>query len=101
MTKQFHTSVFTQEEQNHMSPENLRKNIYSALFILAKTQTSNNKRVTKRFVVYVYNGFQLSNKAGWTTDTHNHVDESRKHYVKWQKSDISKYITQRSISMKT
>lgn len=79
MIKQFHSWVFTQEEQNHMPTENLHKNIYSALFVLAKTQTSNNKRVNEQFVVHVYNGLQLSNKTEWTTDTHNKMDESQKH----------------------
>lgn len=45
-------------------------------------------------LLYLY-----SNKKERTTDTHNNMDESRKHYAKRKKPDSEEYILNDSIYM--
>lgn len=42
---------------------------------------------------YSYNGILLSNKKEWPTDIWKNKDESRSHYVSWEKSN-GKYINE-------
>lgn len=65
----------------------------AGLFIIAKNwnQMSLNRGRDKQTMVYLpHHGIILSNKKEQTID--NNVNESQKHYVKWNKPNLKDYI---------
>ena len=80
--------------------ENIRqpKKLTSMLTTVLWKETSNWKyfrkpsvKMGKETVVCSYSGTSLSNKKGWTTNIHSHLDESQKHFADWKNLDTQIY----------
>ena len=49
------------------------------------SQVSINRRIDKQNVVYMYNGILFSLKKEGNSGVCYHMDDARRHYVKWKK----------------
>lgn len=76
-------------------PKDMHKSVHSGIIYncpkLETTTMSLNGRMNIKIVLYSSSEVPYNSKKEQTT-TVNHMDESRKHKVAWQKPNLKKYV---------
>lgn len=54
----------------------------------------------KQIMAYTYDRTWLGNEKKRTTDLHNTMNESQRHYAEWEKPDMKEYILYEFLYMK-
>ena len=70
----------------------LQRFIIALVQKVEQTETSITRWMDKQMGVFTYNGILFGHKKKWSTDTCFNMDESWKHYVKWEKTVTKDHI---------